>query len=121
VRTLTGVIQLCAWLPAVLLPRRNPILPQFVFHKLLRLLTPYWALAILVWGVALGGRWLLEHPLAALGIALLLPVVVYDYRRSPRSLARRAYGAAMSLVLLQAAVVVAAANGVRRQWDVWRA
>ena len=121
VRTLTGVIQLCAWLPKVLLPLRNPIWLQFVFHKLLRLLTPYWVLAILVWGVALGGRWLLEHPLAALGVALLVPAVVYDYRRSPRSLARRAYGTAVSFLLLQAAVVVAAANGVRRQWDVWRA
>jgi cellulose synthase/poly-beta-1,6-N-acetylglucosamine synthase-like glycosyltransferase len=121
VRTLTGVIQLCAWLPAVLLPLRNPTWPQFVFHKLLRLLTPYWALAILVWGVALGGRWLGEHPFAALGLALLVPLVVYDYRKSPRSLARRARGAAISLLLLQAAVVVATANGVRRRWDVWRA
>jgi cellulose synthase/poly-beta-1,6-N-acetylglucosamine synthase-like glycosyltransferase len=121
VRTLTGVIQLGAWMPAVLLPLRNPIWPQFVFHKLLRLLTPYWVLAILVWGVALGGRWFLGHPLAALGLTLLAPVVAYDYWRSPRSLARRGYAAAASLVMLQAAVVVAAANGVRRQWDVWRA
>jgi cellulose synthase/poly-beta-1,6-N-acetylglucosamine synthase-like glycosyltransferase len=121
VRTLTGVIQLCAWLPAVLVPIRNPIWPQFVFHKLLRLLTPYWVLAIVVWGVALGGRWLLAHPLAAVGLLLLTPLVAYDYWRSPRSLARRAYGAAASLMVLQVAVVVATANGLRRQWDVWRA
>jgi cellulose synthase/poly-beta-1,6-N-acetylglucosamine synthase-like glycosyltransferase len=121
VRTLTGVIQLCAWLPAVLLPLRNPIWPQFVFHKLLRLLTPYWVLAILVWGVALGGQWLTRHPCAALAVALLAPVIIYDYWRSPRSLTRRAYGAATSLVVLQAAVVVAAVNGFRRRWDVWRA
>lgn len=121
VRTLTGVIQLCAWLPAVLLPLRNPIWPQFVFHKLLRLLTPYWVLAILIWAAALGGRWLFSHPLATLGLALLAPLVAYDFWRSPQSLARRAYSAAASLVMLQAAVVVATANGVRRQWDVWRA
>jgi hypothetical protein len=121
VRTLTGVIQLCVWLPAVLLPLRNPIWPQFVFHKLLRLLTPYWVLAILVWSVAFAGRWLFERPFVALGLALLVPLVVYDYWRNSRSLARRAYGAATSLVLLQAAVVVATANGVRRQWNVWRA
>ena len=41
VRTLTGVIQICAWLPGVMNPVRNPIWLQFVFHKLLRLLTPY--------------------------------------------------------------------------------
>ena len=41
VRTLTGVIQVCAWLPGVLNPLRNRIWLQFVFHKLLRLLTPY--------------------------------------------------------------------------------
>jgi hypothetical protein len=121
VRTLTGVIQLCAWMPAVLLPFRNPIWPQFVCHKLLRLLTPYWVLAIIAWGAALGAGWLLDHPFATLGLALVAPLIVYDYRRSRRSLARRAYGVVSSLLLLQAAVVVATVNGVRRRWDVWRA
>ncbi len=121
VRTLTGVIQLCAWLPDVLLPWRNPIWPQFLFHKLLRLLTPYCVLAILLWGVVHVGRLLLAHPLLALGLLAVVPLAVYDFQRSPASLARRAFAAATSLVLLQAAVVVATANGVRRQWDVWRA
>ena len=48
VRTLTGVIQVCAWLPGVLNPVRNPIWLQFVFHKLLRLLTPYLVVIALV-------------------------------------------------------------------------
>src|SRR5205814_2287338 len=48
-RTLTGVLQLCAWLPELLVPHRNPIWPQFVIHKLLRLLTPYCLLGIAVW------------------------------------------------------------------------
>ena len=39
VRTLTGVLQLCAWLPRLLVPIRNPVWVQFVSHKLLRLLT----------------------------------------------------------------------------------
>jgi poly-beta-1,6-N-acetyl-D-glucosamine synthase len=32
VRTLTGVLQLCAWLPQTLNPLRNPVWPQFVTH-----------------------------------------------------------------------------------------
>jgi len=40
-RTLTGVIQLCVWLPELLNPFRNRLWTQFLFHKLLRFLTPY--------------------------------------------------------------------------------
>jgi len=41
VRTLTGNWQLCAWLPAVLVPWRNPVWAAFLCHKILRLLTPF--------------------------------------------------------------------------------
>ena len=63
-RTLTGVLQLCAWLPQTLAPVRNPVWPQFVTHKLLRLLTPYWVLVCVVWAIAaiehrIGLGWLL--------------------------------------------------------------
>ncbi|HLS46952.1 MAG TPA: glycosyltransferase, partial [Gemmatimonadales bacterium] len=51
VRTLTGNFQLCAWLPGVLVPGRNPVWIQFVFHKLLRLLTPYLLLGLVI-GIA---------------------------------------------------------------------
>ncbi len=119
-RTLTGVLQLCAWLPAVLVPVRNPIWLQFVFHKLLRLLTPYLALAIAVGtavllaeavGTAIGD----EHRIAAAalvacGIALILA--------RPR-LRRRAGELVSWSVALQAAVVVATYNGLRGRWDVW--
>ncbi|MBL8331298.1 MAG: glycosyltransferase family 2 protein [Rubrivivax sp.] len=44
VRTLAGNYQLIELMPQLLLPWRNPILLQFVSHKLLRLLAP-WALA----------------------------------------------------------------------------
>jgi poly-beta-1,6-N-acetyl-D-glucosamine synthase len=44
VRTLAGNFQLLVLLPQLLLPWRNPILLQFVSHKLLRLVAP-WALA----------------------------------------------------------------------------
>jgi poly-beta-1,6-N-acetyl-D-glucosamine synthase len=49
VRTLTGVIQVCAWLPEVLLPWRNPVWPQFVMHKLMRMLTPVAVILLGIW------------------------------------------------------------------------
>lgn len=112
VRTLTGVIQLCAWLPAVLVPVRNPIWLQFLFHKLLRLLTPYVAILAAIAAVVLGWRWLGPAPIlgaAALGVvASVLP------RIGPRVRGLVVWG-----VTLQAAIVVAAVNGLRGRWNVW--
>ncbi|HEY4671644.1 MAG TPA: glycosyltransferase [Gemmatimonadaceae bacterium] len=112
VRTQTGVIQLCAWMPALLLPWRNPIWVQFVFHKLLRLLTPYCALLFAASGLTaalrvlgtLNGPWIIAV-LAAVGV-LLLPI-------------RRRGGAMREVFLLQMAVVVASVNGLRGRWEVW--
>ena len=47
VRTLTGNFQLLMLLPAVLLPRRNPIWIQLFSHKVMRLAVP-WALLVLL-------------------------------------------------------------------------
>lgn len=116
VRTLTGNLQVCAWLPAVLNPARNPIWIQFVCHKLLRLLTPYLALCgvVGVAGAALtalvtraGGEQLLVAGLAALGLCLI--------PRARRALAHQIAWA----VALQSSVVVATVNGMRGRWDVW--
>jgi cellulose synthase/poly-beta-1,6-N-acetylglucosamine synthase-like glycosyltransferase len=116
VRTLTGVVQLCAWLPEVLLPWRNPIWLQFLFHKLLRLATP-WLLLGVVLGLAgwlgAGGAGL---PAAA-GRLLLAggaALVVAGLATSPRL--RR--GVAMSAAM-QAAAFRATINGFRGHWDVW--
>lgn len=118
VRTLTGVIQVCAWLPGVVNPVRNPIWLQFVFHKLLRLLTPYlavlalfgmaWAVITTLLSTTLGTQVLLG--LAVAGVMLcLIPRV----RRVVKS--QIAWGVAM-----QSSIVVATVNGVRGRWDVWR-
>ena len=117
VRTLTGNLQLCAWLPGVLVPVRNPIWLQFVFHKLLRLLTPYLALLLLVsvgvlvvralW--ALGGA-------AALLAAAAVPLLALAHPALRRRVARQAEW----VVLLQAAAVLATVNGVRGRWAVWQ-
>lgn len=118
VRTLTGVIQVCAWLPGVLNPARNPVWLQFVFHKLLRLLTPYllvvallgmaWAAVSTLLSTTLGTQFLLGAAVA--GVALCL---VPRVRRALKH--QIAWGVAM-----QSSIVVATVNGVRGRWDVWR-
>ena len=116
VRTLTGVLQLCAWMPAVLSPVRDRIWAQFVIHKLLRLLTPYPLVLLVVAGAVEAAAYLAAHPIAAaaLGVVALATLVV------PRgaALARRLV---VGLAVVQAAAVVATVNGLRGRWDVWRA
>ncbi len=117
VRTLTGVIQTTVWLDGVMDPRRNPIWLQFVFHKLLRLLTPYLTIF-----VALATAWVLTRTvlatphgleaLAAVGTLLLVLLLVPRIRRVVR--AQLAWGLA-----LQSSIVVATFNGVRGKWNVW--
>ncbi|MDZ7631453.1 MAG: glycosyltransferase [Gemmatimonadaceae bacterium] len=65
VRTLTGNFQLMAWLPALLVPVRNPIWVQFVSHKVLRLLTPW--LVIALGAGMVGVLWSVVPPSAAAG------------------------------------------------------
>src|SRR5258707_14890653 len=77
VRTLPGVFQFGGWLPQLLLPRRNPIWLQFVFHKLLRLLTPYLLLAAAACGVVIAVLWLASNPLfTPLPVAAVAAVTV---------------------------------------------
>jgi cellulose synthase/poly-beta-1,6-N-acetylglucosamine synthase-like glycosyltransferase len=116
VRTLTGVIQLCAWEPAVLVPLRNPIWLQFVTHKLLRLLTPYWVAAIAAWIGSRTMRWLATNPRAAAGV---VPALVATACARP-SVVRQSRDALVTAVMMQAAAVIATINGFRRRWDVWR-
>jgi cellulose synthase/poly-beta-1,6-N-acetylglucosamine synthase-like glycosyltransferase len=117
VRTLTGNFQLMAWLPAILVPIRNPIWVQFVSHKVLRLLTPWLAMALVV-GVV-GAGWTLVSP-------TLLPMLLVATAAAMTAvlLAPRTRGVAVRAAVwgwtLQAAVVQATVNGLRGRWDVWR-
>lgn len=114
-RTLTGVIQVCAWLPAVLRPFRNPIWAQFVFHKLLRLLTPYLVLLAVLGAGWQVGAYLLSHPI---GIQVTLGMVagLCLIPRVRRTLKEQiTWGLAM-----QSSIVAATANGMRGRWNVWR-
>lgn len=116
VRTLTGNFQLCAWLPAVLAPVRNPVWVQFVLHKLLRLLTPYLLVclgaAVLAILVGRYGPYTLVAGAGAL-VLLALAAGAAGKWRAVRNLA--AWG-----ISLQAAIVTATYYGLRGRWDVWR-
>ena len=115
VRTLTGNFQLCAVLPEVLSPARNPIWPQFVLHKLLRLLSPY-----LLIGAAIGlsgatlelvesQEWQMLAGAALLCAMLWIPL---PWIRRVRDSLRWA-------LVLQVAIVVATVNALRGEWNVW--
>jgi cellulose synthase/poly-beta-1,6-N-acetylglucosamine synthase-like glycosyltransferase len=118
VRTLTGNYQLCAWLPGVLVPVRNPIWLQFVCHKLLRLVLPWGVLLVAVAAalllLAAAGAWL-PWLLAATTVGAAWLWIGRD------GLARRLRGIALQFGSMQAAAVVAMAHGVRGRWDVWKA
>ena len=114
-RTLTGVVQLCAWLPGVLVPGRNPIFLQFLFHKLLRLLTPY---LIVIGGVA-GAVWvasILASAPTAVGIGAVTAIAGATLIVAAN---RRLREGVKMAVAMQAAVVRATVNGLRGEWDVW--
>lgn len=118
VRTLTGVVQLCCWLPELLVPTRNPIWLQFLFHKLLRLLTPYWCIGLTTCAGVMALRWLEMRPVA-LGVPFFGLALLTAVRKA--KVARILASTIIWGVTLQAALVVAAVNGLRRQWDVWSA
>lgn len=112
VRTLTGVLQLCSWLPGVLAPIRNPIWVPFVFHKLLRLVTPYLLLVALAGAVIAAGSTVL---IAAAAAALAAGGAGLIHRPWARRLGRMMSDA----VMLNWAVLLAGYNGLRGRWHVW--
>lgn len=118
VRTLTGNFQLCAWLPGILVPFRDPIWLQFVCHKLLRLATPWAAAAF-----ALGTAWLvlLAAGPTAKWLVLAAALGTLWMAAGRDTIARKLRSAAVQFAALQAAVVTATVNGARGRWDVWKA
>ena len=114
-RTLTGVLQLTKLIPNVL-TTQNPVLIQFVMHKLARLCTPI----VLVVGVlattALAITALVQDPrvlLPPLLAAIAAIAVVPALRRSAWQVLRWTMS-------LQSATLRAINNGVRGRWSVWQ-
>jgi hypothetical protein len=116
VRTLCGNFQLLAWLPAVLLPWRNPVWWQFVSHKVLRLLVPWALLTMLITSALLRDS---VYRMALAGQVALYVVAVAGLWDAISARSRLA-GAAASFVVLNAAAWVAfwvwASGGTRRAW-----
>lgn len=118
VRTLTGILQILKLQPAVLNPRKNPVWVQFVFHKLLRLLTPYWILALAAWLLVRGSGWAAAAS-PWLVLAALVVVFVCMTSRAPWAVHLRSL--AFEGLMLQLATLAAGWNGLRGNWRVWRA
>jgi cellulose synthase/poly-beta-1,6-N-acetylglucosamine synthase-like glycosyltransferase len=82
-RTMVGNIQLVRSLPALLSPRANPLFVRFFSHKVLRLLTPFSAIAMVLLSAALDGLLykaflvgsLAVYLLGALGLVSSIPVL----------------------------------------------
>lgn len=114
-RTLTGVLQLCQLLPAVLSPARNPVWVQFALHKLARLLTPLLLAVATVAFVVLLAAVAVHSPRITLstmfGIALLIAAVP-PLRRV--AVIGWRWGFSTQLAIVRALV-----NGARGRWTVW--
>jgi cellulose synthase/poly-beta-1,6-N-acetylglucosamine synthase-like glycosyltransferase len=117
VRTLTGNLQLVAWMPAVLLPWRNPVWIQFLCHKLLRLATPY---ALLAMAAGVLGLLFSRGGTAVWGLLAAVTSLIAIVVAWPGGLGLRLRHALAWGLALQGAVVVATWNGLRGRWDVWR-
>jgi cellulose synthase/poly-beta-1,6-N-acetylglucosamine synthase-like glycosyltransferase len=112
VRTLTGLIQYCLVRPDVLVPWKNPVWSHFVFHKVLRLLTP---IPLAIGALSLAAFLLLRWPSETLvsgGVLLGILLVM-------RTAAPRVFRQLIWVMRLQLVPVLAISNGMRRRWTVW--
>jgi len=113
VRTLTGNWQLCAWLPAVLVPWRNPVWIAFLCHKVLRLLTPFLGAVLLTsLVVALAAR-IGTAPTAIGVVAAAAAIIGLGSRFNPSTAVSVAV---QSVILLPTAAGFALWRALRRDW-----
>jgi cellulose synthase/poly-beta-1,6-N-acetylglucosamine synthase-like glycosyltransferase len=120
-RTMTGLVQFCAWNPSVFLPWRNPIWIDFVMHKVVRIFTPI----LLIAGVALTIWAVVPHA----GLMELSPADWATVLASGALIIGIAAGTSRGKALLRTAVwagsllvipILALKNGVNKNWDVWQ-
>ena len=114
-RTLTGVLQLCSQMPAILNPLRNPIWLQFVFHKLMRLASPLLLLAMIPALLVAATRvHRLLRPGAAFSLWVTVAVALLALLVLPRGRSALREFFSMNLAVLRAI-----SRGLRGDWDVW--
>lgn len=113
VRTLTGMLQVCAWQPWVLLPWGHRLWLAFVCHKLIRIATPLLALVAMA-GAALmlPAAWLLGGGATAM---VLVVIVLLIAGARARSLVSEGLWALRLLM----APLTAAGRAVRGDWTHW--
>lgn len=112
VRTLTGNFQLVREMPDLMVPWRNPIWLQFVCHKLLRLLSPYFLIGIMLSCLAIATS-MLPGPFGfLLALVMTAMVVWFASPNSPHSGLR-------SILLMFAAALVAGWHAASGDWGVW--
>jgi biofilm PGA synthesis N-glycosyltransferase PgaC len=112
-RTLTGVLQLCVWLPGVLNPAKNPVWAQFVLHKLARFLTPFLLVTTAVSAaLQVQSRFAPWQRIVFLGV-LLVPLAM------PGRVGAALRGTVRLGFLLQWATLKALWNARDGRWEVW--
>jgi len=113
VRTLTGMLQVCAWEPWVVLPWTHRMWGAFLCHKLIRVATPALAgcvaLGLLLLLPSIWGATMLLLAVAAITTVVLLA-------RSGKSGVAGEIHWAMRLLL---APLTATGRALRRDWAVW--
>jgi poly-beta-1,6-N-acetyl-D-glucosamine synthase len=114
-RTLTGVMQLLGLLPAIK-SSANPILAQFVMHKLARLTTPLWLLLAASGVAGITSLLAIQYPsVVAMSLGALLAVLLAIPPLRRRALQMLVWGYS-----LQVATAKAVLNGLRGSWSVWQ-
>jgi poly-beta-1,6-N-acetyl-D-glucosamine synthase len=113
VRTMTGLLQLCAWMPEILVPWRNAIWIDLVLHKLTRIIVPYLFIlgaAGLAWlALTYGGPMVWGLAVAA-AVAAAAVLVARPGLRQSLTWALR----------LLTVPVIALGNALRGRWQVWQ-
>jgi cellulose synthase/poly-beta-1,6-N-acetylglucosamine synthase-like glycosyltransferase len=115
VRTLSGNYQLLQMAPWIL-SGSNPVLFEFVSHKLMRLLVPFALLTMLVSSI------FLTHPLYRFALALQLALygfALLGMLGLKQGLLSRIADAALTFVILNTAAIVAFANFATGRKEVW--
>lgn len=115
VRTLTGNYQLLQLMPAVL-STNNPVLFEFISHKVLRLIIPFAHVAAFVTSALIREPF---YQIICVGQLIVCGVALLGVVPGLGRWMRRVSGIPLTLMLLNFAAVVALLNFLRRKENVW--